>query len=767
MLRRLTYFSIDRPKLTIVISLLVTIIFMSQFPKIRIDTDPENMLETHQRDRAFYDGVKGEFGIHDLIVLGITDENGIFSPSTLEKIQRIVSQIVKIKGVIIEDLISFTTTDNVKADGDFLQIKRIMGKVPDTQREIDRLKRDIYENPLFVEKIISKDGKGVAIYVPVQKKDMSYRISKEIEKIVEGKLDGTQRYYLAGLPVAEDTFGHEMFKQMGLTAPLTGLVIFLLMFLLFRKLTLVISPMFVAMFSVVWGMGLLIGLGFTVHIMSSMIPVFLMPIAVLDSVHILSEFYDRYPSVRDRRKTLMAVTDQLFTPMLYTSITSAVGFASLTLAPIPPVRVFGVFVAFGIMAAWLLTITLVPASIMLIREEKLERSLVQKRREGSFLDKILSPMGRFSFFGRRTVVLAAALTLALGIWGVSRIVINDNPVKWFKEGSKIRVADTVMNRLFGGTYMAYLVAKGEKEEAIKRPDVMEYIDHLQSYLEEDDLVGKTSSVADIVKRINYVLHGEDKAFDRVPKSREEIGQYLFLFLSSGDPNDLDNFVDNDYKDANIWVQMKRGENRDMERIALKVREYIRENPPPEGVRLQWSGLTYINKVWQDLMVGGMLKAVLGSFAVVLVLMIILFRSFGMGFISMIPLTFAIVLSYGIVGFIGKDYDMPIAVCSSLSLGLAIDFAIHFLQRFKRKYGETGDLERTNDYIFGEPARAIARNGLVIIIGFLPLTLSTLTPYVTVGAFFASLMIFSTLSTLFLLPALMGIVGGRLLKGGRR
>ncbi|MFQ6079206.1 MAG: RND family transporter, partial [Thermodesulfobacteriota bacterium] len=653
------------------------------------------------------------------------------------------------------------------ADGDFLQIKRIMGKAPDTEMEVGRLKRDIYDNPLFVEKIISQDGKGVAIYIPVQKKDMSYRISKEIEKIVEGELDGTQRYYLAGLPVAEDTFGNEMFKQMGLTAPLTGLVIFLLMFLLFRKLTLVISPLFVAMFSVVWGLGLLIGLGFTVHIMSSMIPIFLMPIAVLDSVHILSEFYDLYPSTRDRRKTLMAVTDQLFTPMLYTSITSAVGFASLTLAPIPPVRVFGVFVAFGIMAAWLLTITLVPASIMLIREEKMERSLVQKRREGSFLDKILSPIGRFSFFRRRTVVLAAALTLALGIWGVSRIVINDNPVKWFKKGSKIRVADTEMNRLFGGTYMAYLVAKGEGEEAIKRPDVMEYIDRLQDHLEEDDLVGKTSSVGDIVKRINYVLHREDKAFDRVPKSREEIGQYLFLFLSSGDPNDLDNFVDNDYKDANIWVQMKRGENRDMERIALKVREYSEQNPLPEGVRLQWSGLTYINKVWQDLMVGGMLKAVLGSFAVVLVLMIILFRSFGLGFISMIPLTFAIVLSYGIVGFIGKDYDMPIAVCSSLSLGLAIDFAIHFLQRFKRKYEETGDLERTNDYIFGEPAKAISRNGLVIIIGFLPLTLSTLTPYVTVGTFFASLMIFSTLSTLFLLPALMGIVGGRLLKGGRR
>ena len=129
---------------------------------------------------------------------------------------------------------------------------------------------------------------------------------------------------------------------------------------------------------------------------------------------------------------------------------------------------------------------------------------------------------------------------------------------------------------------------------------------------------------------------------------------------------------------------------------------------------------------------------------------------------MVPLTFAIVLSYGLIGFIGKDYDMPIAICSALNLGLAIDFAIHFIQRFCRHYHETGDLVETHRYIMGEPSRAIARNAVVIILGFLPLTLSTLTPYITVGLFFAMLMAFSALSTLVLLPAIMNIVCIRVL-----
>jgi len=160
----------------------------------------------------------------------------------------------------------------------------------------------------------------------------------------------------------------------------------------------------------------------------------------------------------------------------------------------------------------------------------------------------------------------------------------------------------------------------------------------------------------------------------------------------------------------------------------------------------------------------MLKAILGSFAVVFLLMLIEFRSLAMGMLSMIPLGLAILFSYGLVGWVGKDYDMPIAVCSSLSLGLGIDFAIHFLQRFRQHYQTHPNLDETNNYMFGEPGRAIARNAIVITLGFLPLVASSLTPYVTVGAFFALLMVFSTLATLFILPAALRILGPRILKG---
>ena len=604
---------------------------------------------------------------------------------------------------------------------------------------------------------------ATCIYIPIGKKDQSYRISKEIERILKKELAPEQKYYLAGLPVAEDTFGHEMFVQMGITAPLAGFFIMILLFLLFRKGVFVIPPMMDAMLAVCWAMGLLIGLGFTVHIMSSMIPIFLMPIALLDDIHILSDFFDRYPSIRDRRKTIIATMKDLYRPMFFTSITSAVGFGSLALADIPPVRVFGLFVAFGIMAAWLFSHTIVPAIIMLMNEEKLTAFLERRHNKRSFLDRTLKGLGDFAFAKTKIILLGAAIVLAIGMIGIKQIQINDNPVKWFKPGHKIRIADKVMNKFFGGTYMAYLVVEGDEEDAIKRPQVLSYIDKLQSHLENLKIVGKTSSIADVVRRINYVLHDENESFDSVPKRQDEIGQYLFLFSMTGDPNDLDNFIDYGSQKANIWVQMKGGENIQMREVEASTYEFTKRNPPPTGITIKWSGLTYINKVWQNLMVFGMLKAILGSFSVVFLLMVLEFRSVRLGIISMLPLTFAIICSYGLVGLLGKDYDMPIAVCSSLSLGMAIDFAIHFLQRFKAGYKKYNNAEATNTYMFQEPARAITRNAIVITFGFLPLLGATLTPYITVGTFFATLMMFSFLTTLILLPAVMRLWGKTLFK----
>ena len=195
----------------------------------------------------------------------------------------------------------------------------------------------------------------------------------------------------------------------------------------------------------------------------------------------------------------------------------------------------------------------------------------------------------------------------------------------------------------------------------------------------------------------------------------------------------------------------------MNRVVREMDRFIAANPPPLDLRHQWFGLTYINVVWQDKMVSGMLQAFLGSFLIVFLMMTLLYRSALWGLLCMIPLTVTIGLIYGIIGLMGKNYDMPVAVLSSLSLGLAVDYAIHFLSRTRTMYTDQGSWAETVGPVFGEPARAITRNVIVVGLGFLPLLAAPLVPYQTVGTFIAAILLAAGVATLFILPSMISLL----------
>ncbi len=296
----------------------------------------------------------------------------------------------------------------------------------------------------------------------------------------------------------------------------------------------------------------------------------------------------------------------------------------------------------------------------------------------------------------------------------------------------------------------------ERLKLFKKPEVLEYIAGLQAYLKESGLIGKSNSVADVVKKVHQeLIDGKPESYT-IPKTSAAVAQCLMQFQSSHNPEDLWHLVTYDYMKANIWIQLTSGDNKDMEKVVKAVDDFFVDNPPPVPMKHDWAGLTYINTVWQNKMVLGMLQSFMGSFIIVFIMMTILFRSPLWGIICMIPLTITIVVIYGIIGLVGKDYDMPVAILSALTLGMAVDFAIHFLERARASYAQTGSWQKSVGVMFGEPARAISRNVLVIAIGFLPLLAAPLMPYKTVGIFLCAIMALSGVITLMALPSMIRI-----------
>ncbi|NNE44492.1 MAG: MMPL family transporter, partial [Gemmatimonadetes bacterium] len=621
-------------------------------------------------------------------------------------------------------------------------------------------------------KLGSDDGLALALYIPLEAKEYADEVAKAVHEWTAAH-PGDETVHVAGLPVAEDTFGLQMFQQMAMFAPAAFAVIFVLMLLFFKRLSLVLAPMIVAMMTVLWTMGALVGTGFTVHIMSSMIPVFLMPIAVLDSIHILSEVHDQRSRFRSMKETMEHVLNHLFMPITLTTITTMVGFSALIMTPIPPVQVFGGFVALGVASAWFLSLTFNPAFAVLVsakrdaaaaaQEDKVPAQVAPEEPLGGPLQSV----ARGALKYRGVLIGGSAIALILAVMGITRISVNDNPVHWFKPDHPLRIAERDLGHHLAGTYLAYLQVDGGEDGAFLDPDALQWVDQLQAHVASLPNVGGVSSVTDIIKKVRQELLDGDPAAALLPDNQEAIAQMLFLYeIGGGDTEDLFKMITPEHDRVALWVQMIEGENKQVDAIVRGSADWIAANPPPGNLHADWAGLSIINVVWQDRMVSGMGKALAGSFGVVLLLMMLLFRSVRIGLVAMVPLTLTIAVTYGLVGWLGRDYDMPTAVLSSLSLGLSIDFAIHMLQRTRDLYrANGGDFALTMRQFFGSPARALARNIVVIAVGFAPMFFAALVPYMTVGAFFFAIMIVSGGATLLLLPAILSYLPGSVI-GGR-
>lgn len=759
----LTEWSTAHPRRTIWLTLGIAMVFGVWLPRMRTDTDPKNMLPATSDVRVFNDRVDQWFGLHkDTIVVGIVREGGIFERKTLETVVRVTNAIAGLHGVVSADITSLSTADNVVVeggDGGSLRAEPLLPRVPETPDQMERLRRSMMNNTMVVGRLVSQDGTATAIYVPLENGANGKAIADQIRDIIGHEEAGDVRFFVAGDPVARDTFGTEMFRQMAVFAPLAGMVMLIALYLMFHSLLLSFCIMAVAMLASLCSMGLLVAVGQPIHIMSSMMPVFLMAIAT-DSIHIFNEFYFRLKEQPDRRRAVLDTMLAVGAPVQYTALATAAGFGVLVLGGIIPVRVFGIFVAFGTVVIRLLSFSFIPAVMMLISGRRLAAAAARGHDDlDTGASRWLSALGRTSIRHPRAVLGAGAILLVIIAFGIPKIRINNNMIRWFKSSSEIATADRVMNQKLGGTSLLYLVASAPEADGLKEPERLRYLESLQHDLEGVSVVGKTTSVVDLLKRINRVLHDDRQQDEVLPASKEVAGQYLFLFGMAAKPSTLENLIDGDSQRANIWIQLKSWDASAVEKVLTRVDAYMHSHPP-SGLTVQPAGIAYFNRVWNDEVLKDMVKTFVAALVVVLVILAISFRSIGWGLIAFVPLLFTIALIYGAVGFIGKDFDMPISVLSTLSLGMAVDFAIHFIRRYRQRLSETGDSAQALIWTVARPGKGILRNAILFSLAFAVMVASSLTPYITVGVFIMAMMMLSAVFTLIYLPALITLFAPR-------
>jgi uncharacterized protein len=749
----LTLRGLDRPRVAIILSIFIGVLFSLALPQIVIDTNPKNSLPSNAPVRLWNDDVDKRFGLHeDTIVIAIRPEGGVLTLASLRKLHDFSRDVLALEGVVKVDVTSLYTVDNLTAKEDSLRISPLLPGVPDSQAGIQALRKELFEGSLFVDRLISRDEKTTAIYVPMQKGADGAKLAAEIRKAALKTFTADQ-IYLTGEPVARDQFGADMFELMAIFAPIANALMVGLMFWMFRSWWIAGIMMLSATISISVSMGAAIALGLPIHIMGSMAPVFLLAIAT-DGIHIFNEFFQRWGPGKDRAEVIRQTMAAVARPVRFTALATALGFAVLLFMSIVPVKIFGGIVVLGTVVLRLLSFYLVPACLALI-------PLPRVFRPGDPpVARLTNWVASWALRKSAFTIAAAVLLVVMSLWGASKSVIDNNMLRWFKEDSAVRQADSLFSREMGGATPASLVVDTGRPDGVKDPVVLDAIARIQHDLAEQRLVGASLSVADYLKRINYVLAGKAADAEVLPSTADTAGQYLMAFSMGARPSDLNRVVDFDYQRANILLQLRSGDAQAMQRVEDRVRLLVRQQNMPFTVAA--AGAAHFNLVWNEVVLDDMLFGFAIALLVVFGVLAADFRSVKWALVAYVPLLATVLLIVGAMGWLGKTIDMPVAVLSCLSLGMAVDFAIHFVTRYRQRCfeasggGPISDEQRAQalGWTIRWPGKGIVRNALMFAVAFAVMLAAPLTPYITVGAFIVSMMTLSALASLTLVPALI-------------
>ena len=735
------------PRTALALVFLLTAGFASQLPKLAVDDEIINMIPADHPARLLQERIERDFGVRDLAIVAVANDRGVFNPGSLARVADWTAFFQGLPGVIAEDVASLAATDNIVARGDELVMRPPLPNGGVSPEQARATAREVAGNPLFAGRLVSADGTVAAIYAPLREdatRESVYRAVMDRLASMPAAENG-DRILVAGKVMVEGGLGSAMRSDLRRLGPIVVALLVVLMSFYFRHVGLALLPILTAVISVVWTLGLMAALEVPVYVPTTLVPVMLLVIGITEEVHVIGE-YRRQSTRLPRRDAVLAALARVQRPLLFMTLTTAVGFASPVASPILPLAYFGLFTAFGIGVAFLLTLSFTPAYLVMIRRPK---RWTDWQERGTRMDRGLRALGTSS--ARHPAFVAVLLTTlaALAVGLALRVKVDENWVNRFKPGHLLQDSDARLNRSLGGTTLLYAQVN-VAGDGLKQPPTLARIAALQDDIARLPNVGKVTSIVDLLKRANRVLHGDDARFDRLPATRDAAAQQLLLLESSGDPNDLDSWIDGTASRALIWIQLTDGYASTAAALLPQL-EALATRHLGEGV-VTFGGPASVNVAMAELVVTSQLRSLIGGLVVEFLVLWLLFRSLRWALLTLVPLAIALPAIFATLTLLGRYVDIPLAVLASIVIGLAVDYAIFLLDRYRHARTAGGDAIAAAGTALAESGTVVVADAAALAAGFCVLALSHFAPLTAIGLLTAGVLIGAALLSL-LLPAL--------------
>lgn len=741
-------FVTSRPWLVLALLLGTTVVLAMGFSKLETRNNQDSELPDDDPIVETNDRLDAVFGDKTIVLLAIESDD-VFTPSTLAKVDSISEALRDVSGVINDEVTSLTTVNNITGREWGLEVGTFIEEVPTTEAEIQRLRQDVRENPLIYGQLVSKDETLTLVQANVREGYDQEATHADAYALAE-KYTGPEKVYVAGDAIQPQEIDKGVQEDMAMLLPLVLGLILVGFYISFGTVRGVLLPFSVAALSVVWTMGAMGLIGFPITVVSSTIPILLVAVSSSYGIHVVHRYYEEALH-GDREEATRKATKKIGPAVVMTGLTSALGSATLIIFRVTSIREFGMIAAIGVLFTLVLTMTLIPAVLALLKKQAPKRS---HDGSGAF-DRILSAMGRFAIQRRYTVIAASVVLLVVSAVGVSQIRVGNDFVEYFPEDHRLRTTFETLNDKLGGARFIDVMIDGGEEDAVKNPELLKDIRQFQEFATSHEEVGRTNSFVNVIRRIHQVMQGGGEEHYAVPDSRDLVAQYLLLYSMSGDPADFADLVDYDYQRAKVRIMLTTSDQEDHERIYNALQDYAGEHF--EGpVRAEFGGDVMFWLAQIKYIVQGKILNIVLALAVVLLLCMIAFRSFSAGLLSVAPLAVSTLMTFGLMGFIGIRLETGTAIITAIAVGIGVDFALHFLARFRQEMEDEGDVQASTVLTMRSAGKAISYDVLSNVIGFCAFIFSGFLPVQYFGWLISLTMITVGLSTFLLMPALISV-----------
>ncbi|MGH0032690.1 MAG: efflux RND transporter permease subunit [Myxococcota bacterium] len=750
---------VDRPRSVLGLLALVSAVALATLVRpeppglrLRIDPSTESLLPTGDPATETYRRAVRDFGDDQVYVIAMETED-VFRAEHLEALRRVTDAVSRLEGVRSVKSLLRVTSFRYVAEDDWIEVRPFIEDVPRDPAELDRLRARATGDPLYRKVLVSEDGRAAAVNVSFRKMSDGDFIEADLDGRVRAILAAEtvpgRRFHVSGRPHIKSVMYHAMLRDLRVLIPVGVALVAGVLALLSHSVRGVVLPLATVGASILWTFAGMAALDRALSVLSVLLAPTLLAVGSVYGVHVVNRYEEEAPAAASAREAAAAVLREMRAPVLIAGVTTAVGFAALLVTDVPAVFEIGAFSVLGVASVTLLSLTGIPAALVLLPRRATPRASPLARVGGRVLERTLAGLAGTACRRPGAVIGGFALLLVLALAAIPRIEVDTDYLSFFDPDAPVRRDFERVNRLLAGAVPLFVVFDGGERGHLREPDVLRRIEAVQQDLDALPGVSRTLSFLDTLRVLNRAVSGDDPAAERIPDTRAGVTELFFMLPKS----DLQRFATIDQSAANLVVRTGEVGSAALRALSARIEAVLAERPVP-GLRAGLTGNAILLTRAADGVARAQPRTVLLAAAAIFLLLATSLRSLPLGAIAMIPNAVPVLIFFGVLGAGVAPLSLPTSLIGSVALGIAIDATAHYLVRYREERRAGADPRAAVLRCNLRVGRPIAVASLMLIAGFASVGASGFATLREFGQLSALTMAVCALTDLLLLPAIL-------------